>query len=185
MTVSITWSISAGGSSATDFDSGTSSNGSTTTPVQIFVRHDGVNPITNAGFYFTQKSGVYSGDSSSPEDITELLTWGDSITTDDFGGIQLNMDATGGFTGGTNWGMSETQKTSTDNLKVTVRTDTGDKPSTAILLSKNMSASMVTDGTIPAGVNDASFKIRLKVPTSTDTLGVRQFDQVLRFDFTS
>jgi hypothetical protein len=44
---------------------------------------------------------------------------------------------------------------------------------------------MSVDGTIPNGVNNATFQMRIKVPTDEDTAGIRQFDQVMKYTFTS
>jgi hypothetical protein len=181
--VSVTWSITSGGVSATSFDEGSAANGSTTDATTIYIRHDGVNPITNCRLYIVPKL-TYTGDFTSADDFSELLEAGDGSTANTFGGIQLNFDATGSFSGGSTWDMSHTQKTSSDALKYTVRTGVGDSPANGILLPSEMSASMTTDGEIPAGVN-AAFQIRLKVPTAEDTLGTRQFDMILKFTATT
>lgn len=185
MTVTITWSTTQNGSAQTSLDEGSLSAGSNTTAQTVFLRHNAVNPITSCGFFFTQKSGVYSGSVAAPDDFTELISWGDDSTVNGFGGIQVNMDAINSFTGGATWGMSSSQKTSVDNLKFTARTGVADKSINAVTLSKNMSSGMSVDGTIPAGVTDVRFQIRVKVPVSEGTLGTRQFDQVLKFSFTS
>lgn len=185
MAVSITWSTTAGGTGITSVSHGTSVNGGNTTAQQLYLRHDGLNPITACAFYFAQKSGSYTGSATAADDFTELLAWGDEVAVDDFGGIQVNMDAEGSFSGGATWGMSESQKTSVDGYKFTARTGTADSNSNAVVLSEKMSASMSTNGVIPAGVQDATFQIRVLVPTAEDTAGTRQFDQVLKFTYTS
>lgn len=185
MAVSITWSNTAGGGGITGVSHGSSSNGSNTTAQQVFIRHDGSNPITGCAFYFAQKSGSYSGNDTAAGDFAELLAWGDGATANAFGGVQINMNAEGSFDGGSTWGMSESQKTSVDGYKFTLRTGTADNTSNAVTLSEKMSASMSTNGTIPNGVTDASFQIRIKIPTDEDTAGTRQFDQVLKYTYTS
>lgn len=185
MAVSITWSATAGGTGITSVSHGTSVNGANTTAQQLFLRHDGLNPITACAFYFSQKSGSYTGSATAPGDFAELLAWADASAADDFGGIQINMDAEGGFSGGATWGMSQSQKTSVDGFKFTARTGTADSNANAVVLSEKMSASMVSNGVIPAGVQDATFQVRVKVPTAEDTAGTRQFDQVLKFTYTS
>jgi hypothetical protein len=81
--------------------------------------------------------------------------------------------------------MSESQKTSSDGYKFTMRTGVGDASGNAVTLSEKMSASMSVDGTIPNAVTSATFQIRIKIPTDEDTAGVRQFDQVLKYTYTS
>lgn len=185
MPVSITWSASAGGAAVSSVSHGSAANGSNTSAQQIYVRHDGDNPITGCAFYFAQKGGVYSGSEDAATDFAELLAWGDGGTSNAFGGVQINMDAVNGFSGGATWGMSEAQKTSADGFKFTLRTGVGDSSVNAFTLVQEMSASMVMDGEIPNDVNDACFQIRLKVPTDEDTPGVRQFDQALKYTYTS
>ena len=100
MTVAITWSTTDSGSAISDpLDHGSDAAGATLVEQEIFLRHDGINPITDAGFYVAEKSGVYSGAASAALDLAELLAWGFGITVTAFGGILLNMDATGGYTG--------------------------------------------------------------------------------------
>jgi hypothetical protein len=185
MPVSITWSTSDNGSAISSVNHGNTANGSNTTAQQIFIRHDGGNPITGCAFYFGQKGGTYSGDFDAATDFAEIKGWGDGGTANAFGGVQINMDAEGSFSGGATWDMSESQKTSSDGYKFTMRTGTGDGSSNAVTLSEKMSSSMSVDGTIPNGVTSASFQIRIKVPTDEDTAGVRQFDQVLKYTYTS
>lgn len=185
MAVSITWSSTAGGTAITNVNHGNASNGANTTAQQVFIRHDGANPITGCAFYFAAKAGTYSGSFNAATDFAEMKAWGDGATANAFGGVQINMDAEGGFSGGATWGMSESQKTSSDGLKFTLRTGVADATGTAITLSEKMSASMSVDGTIPNGVNNATFQMRVKVPTDEDTAGIRQFDQVMKYTFTS
>ena len=185
MAVSITWSLTDNGTAETLIDHGSASNGSNTTERQIYLRHNGVNPITDCGFYFTTKSGAYTGGLNAVADFAEMLAWGDAGVADDWGGVQVNMDAEGGFSGGATWGMSESQKTSADGYKFTLRSGTADSSANALTLSEKMSASMTVNGEIPAGVTNTTFQLRIKVPTNEDTAGVRQFDQVLKYTFTS
>jgi hypothetical protein len=183
--VSITWSASAGGATITSVNHGSAANGANTSAQQIYLRHDGDNAITGCGFYFVQKAGAYTGDFNAPTDLAEITAWGDEDSSSGFGGIQINMNAEGTFDGGATWDMDESTKTSPDGLKFTMRTGTGNSAANAVTLSETMSASMSENGTIPSSINDVTFQIRIKVPTDEDTPGVRQFDQVLKFVFTS
>jgi hypothetical protein len=185
MAVLITWSSTAGGGAISNVNHGSISNGTNTTEQQVFVRHDGLNSITAAGFYFAQKSGSYTGTFTAAGDFTEIVGWGDGVAANDFGGIQVNMDSEGTFSGGATWGMSESQKTSVDGLKYTVRTGVANSLGNKVLLSEKMSTSMSVDGILPAAVNNASFQLRIKAPTSETTTGTRQFDQVLSYTYTS
>lgn len=185
MAVSITWSLTNNGTGITLVDHGNAANGQNTTAKQVYIRHDGANEITNCAFYNQQKSGSYTGSANAAADFTELINWGDGNTANSFGGFQVNMDAEGGFSGGPTWGMSETQKTSADGLKFTLRTGVADNPTNAVTLSEKMSTNMTTNGVIPAGVTDVTFQCRIKIPVDEDTAGVRQFDQVLKYTYTS
>lgn len=185
MPVSITWSATNNGTAITSVNHGNAANGTNTTAQQVFIRHDGANPITGCAFYFGQKTGSYTGSFNAAADFAEIKAWGDGGTANAFGGVQVNMDAEGGFSGGATWGMSESQKTSSDGYKFTMRTGVADASGNAVTLSEKMSASMSVDGTIPNGVTSATFQIRIKIPTDEDTAGVRQFDQVLKYTYTS
>lgn len=185
MAVSITWSATAGGTAITNVNHGNAANGAVTSAQQVYIRHDGTNPITGCSFYFGQKTGSYTGSFNAAADFTEIRAWGDGGTANAFGGVQVNMDAEGGFSGGASWDMSESQKTSTDGYKFTMRTGTADVTGNSVDLSEKMSASMSVDGTIPNGITNVTFQIRIKIPTDEDTAGIRQFDQVLKFTYTS
>lgn len=185
MSVSITWSASDNGSSITSNDHGSAANGGNTTATTLYLRHDGVNEITGCGFYLQSLSSGYTGGADAVTDLAEIFAWGDDSTASGFGGFQINMNSEGGFDGGSTWGMSESQKTSSDGYKYTFRTGVGSSIATAITLSEKMSASMSVDGTIPTGVTDVAFQSRLKIPTDEDTAGIRQFQQKLKFTFTS
>lgn len=185
MAVSITWSLTANGSGITLVDHGNAANGQNTTAKQVFLRHDGANEITNCAFYTQQKSGSYTGSANAALDFTELVNWGDGVVSAAWGGFQVNMDAEGGFSGGATWGMSESQKSSADGLKFTMRTGVADSAPNGVTLSEKMSSNMSTNGVIPAGVTNATFQCRVKIPTNEDTAGVRQFDQVMSYTYTS
>ena len=185
MSVSITWSTTDNGVSALSTDHGESSNGGNTSEVTLYLRHDGVNEISNCGFYLQTLSSGYTGAADAATDLTEVIGWGNEDTATGFGGFQINMNSEGGFDDGSTWDMSESQKTSSDGYKYTFRTGVGDSLATAITLSEKMSANMSSDGVIPASTTDVAFQCRLKVPTAEDTAGVRQFQQVLKFTFTS
>ena len=182
MTVLLTWSENSGDIGYSEFDGGASASGSETTSKTVYLRHDSDNTVTSCMLYCVPKTGTYEGDTTSVDDFAELLSWGNSSGASDFGGIQINFDAVGGFSGGTSWGMSESQKTSTDGLKYTIRTGVGDSLANAILLPVEMSSNLITPGEIPTLVEDARMQIRIKVPANEGDTGARQFSIVLSYE---
>ena len=180
MTVAIIWSTTDSGSAISDpLDHGSDAAGATLVEQEIFLRHDGINPITDAGFYVAEKSGVYSGAASAALDLAELLAWGFGITVTAFGGILLNMDATGGYTG--LWSTFSVKSGSTYNV---FRTSVGDSAANKIILSMGMG--LIEDGVVPAGSSpNVRFKMRIQLPTDEGVSGTRQVDQRLRYAYTS
>ncbi len=66
----------------------------------------------------------------------------------------------------------------------TFRTDTGDSIANGITLHANMG--LISTGTIQAGTApNVRFKLRIQLPEDEDTPGTREFDQKLRYTFTS
>lgn len=181
MPVSVTWSLTNGGAAISEpLDHGTGVNGDTLAAQEIHLRHDGVNQITNCGFYLAQKSGAYAGDADAPSDLAELLAWGDDSTENGFGGFQVNMDAVGGFGAGA-WPLYNSKQPTNGSAFFT---GVGDTAANKIQLPTSMN--LGTPGNIPAGATpNVRFQARIQVPTDEDTPGVRQFDQKLRFTFTS
>jgi len=183
MPVSITWSAASLGSAITNIDYGAVSNGAYTSAVTTYLNHDGLNSITQAGFFFQQKVTGYSGSFSGSIDFTEIKGWGDDDTVNGHGGAQVNMDPTNN-TGWnvTTWDLSESTKQT--SVAFTMNAGVADTSPNWILLNSNMAAGMTVDGTIPTGV-EASFLTRFQVPTDEDTVGTRQIDKVLKYTFTS
>lgn len=178
----IIWSTSNEGSAISEpLDHLDAENGQETTEQNLYIRHDATNQLTNCKFWIDEYSGTYSGGASAAADLAELLAWGDG-TGDDFGGFMVNMDASGGF--GT-WPTSGDKNTSTYGV---FRTGVGDSAANGITLSANMSTTMSVDGVIPGdGSHDPNprCQVRIAIPTNEDTAGIRQFDQKLRFTYTS
>lgn len=181
MAVSITWSSTNGGAAVTEpLDHGVDSNGTILGTQELFLRHDGTNQITDCGFFLAEKSGTYGGDQSAALDLAEILGWGDGADADAFGGFQINMDATGGYSG--NWPAFGDKAGSTYNV---FRTGVGDSEANKILLATEMGLSGAA-GTIQAGASpNVRFQCRIAIPEDEDTPGVRQFDQRLRYTYTS
>jgi hypothetical protein len=179
----ITWSSSNGGTAiTTTLDHGSKSNGQTSTVQELFVRHDGVNEITNTGIFIREFSGTYGGAATSSADIAELLEWGDATTDSTFGGVHINLDAINAFPAA-QW---PTRASKSMTYGYAHRTGVGDSEVNKIVLSKNTYSSSGTDGVVPAGSTpNVRFQVRVQVPTDEDTLGARQWDAALAYSFTS
>lgn len=183
MTVNITWSLTNGGTALSDdVDHGNGSNGQTLSAQEIFIRHDGANPITGAGLYIRQYSGTYAGGASAALDLAEMLAWGDASTATTFGGFQVNMNALGSYPT-VDW-PTLTVKTAASGKGYVCRTGVGDSEGNAVQLTTSTGASPA--GQVAAGSSpNVRFKCRIVMPSAEDTTGVRQFDQVLVYTFTS
>jgi hypothetical protein len=181
MTVSIIWSLTQGGSSLADttVSLGNVSNGQATTDEEIFVRHDGNNSITDVKMYIRAFSGTYSGAASAALDLAEILGWGDQTSADDFGGFMIHMNATGSYPSG-EWPDVSTKTTAEG---YTCRTGVADSVGNAVTLSAATGAASA--GTIASGATNQRFKVRWQVPTNEDTLGIRQWEQILVYNYTS
>lgn len=184
MTIAITWSATNGGAAISEpLDHGQGGNGDTLTAQDVYISHNAVNPITLCKFYIGAYSGTYSGNFAAATDLAELLSWGDGGSTDNFGGFQINMDATGSFA--TSWPVYGTKGAVTD-LAVACRTGVGDSAANGIQLNTAMSAEMSVAGTIPNGMtNWPHFKSRIHIPQAEGVVGTRQFDQVMRYTYTT
>lgn len=182
MSVSIIWSLTNGGDPLTSIvDHGNSSNGQVTTAKTIYIRHDGSNDITDAGLYIRQFSGTYQGAATAAADIAEILSWGDQIIESDFGGFQINFDAVGGFPSAS-WPTYSTKSPTNGNVH---RNGVGDSESNAIEIPGTVTGA-TADGTIQAGTApNVRFQVRVAVPASENVIGIRQWDQVLKYTFTS
>lgn len=174
MAVGLIWSFTNGGDAIVDIvDHGNASNGANTASQVIYIRHDGVNPITNTGLYIRQYSGSYTGAATAVDDYQELLSWGDATVAADFGGFEVSFN-------GSTWPSVSSKSPS--NAFV-ARTGTGDNETNAVTLPTATGADVA--GEIQASETDVNFTCRIVVPTNEDTVGLRQFDQVLRYTFTS
>lgn len=179
MAVNISWkdSAAAGASDLSDpLDHGSKNNGQTTDVETLYVRHDGDNEITDCKFYLTAFTGTYDGASSASADFSEILGWGDGTTAASFGGVLLSMDSSTFPTG-------PADKSGTDYE--TFRTGVGDSAANGISLTTSMGAAITSLGVMAASDNNASFQLKIQIPTDEDTAGKRQFDLKLRYTFTS
>lgn len=176
MVVSITWSSTEGGTAIPEpLDHGNIANGTQGTTKDLYVRHNGTNPITSVGYYMQAFSGDYAGNggnASAAADFTELIGWGDNSVSTDLGGFFINQNRVGSYP-------------ATD-FQVH-KTGTGNSASNAFTLASTSftpSSTGTTNGQLDAG-DDSHVQVYIAVPSTENTAGVRLFDQVLKFTFTS
>lgn len=167
MSVNIIWSLTEGGDPiSSTIDHGDYANGEETDSTKLWIRHDGGAAITNVGVYIRTYTGTYAGSFTPAGDITEILSWG-SGEDDYFGGFQYSWD-------NSDW--------PTDSLGNVCQVGKGDSETNAITLPAEVTGA--AEGTIDPSTS-ASFYVRVAVPTTVDTIGARQWDQVLRYSYTS
>ena len=146
----------------------------------IYLSHDGTTEIQDCALYLAPKSGAYTGDASALEDFEELLSWGDETLEDDFGGVMVNMNATGSWSDG--WAAWNAKD---PTYGFVCRTSVADTESNAQTLLEQTGAD--SDGVLQeggVGIN-VRFQVRVRIPTNETNLGKRQFDLVLSYTETS
>ena len=181
MSVSIIWSSTVGGEAITSIiDHGNAANGAATTPEEIFIRHDGGSNITNVALYIREYSGSYSGSATAAADIAEIINWGDQTAEDDFGGFFINFNAATSYA--TGW-PTYSDKSPTGGF--VHRTGYGDSESNAIDLPTSTGATATGEIQTGSAAPGVRFQAKIAVPTNEDTAGVRQWETVLRYTYTS
>ncbi len=189
MPVSITFSTTENGSQVaeslggggTGVDHGTDTNGTILAQRELWIRHDGTNPITNVGFYIAEYSGAYGGGASAALDIAEILAYGDGATANAFGGFEINMN--GGDSNPGDWPTFSAKQPTNGSAFFS---GVGDTAINKIALVTTMGAAVTGIGVLAgASATDAQFFSRIGIPTDEDTVGIRQLDQRLRYTFTS
>jgi len=178
MAVDIIWSLTQGGDAVSLVDHGNSSNGSNTTEKEIYLRHNGSNPITNAVLYLQSYTGTYNGEATPTSDINEVLGWGNTITANGFGGMLIHQGASDSYAEA--W---PTYLSRTGTAVNTFYPGNGDSAANGFPILTSTGASV--EGQIENGTPNVRFKLRVQVPVDESVLGIRQVDQVLQFDFTS
>ena len=167
--VTVTFSRTSGGLEIADTLKGQDSginhgdvvNGRETYPEDIYIRHDGLNEITDCKFYFGQFTGTYEGGQTALLDFDELKTWG-------------NADASKGFLIDVNH----------DNIyEYNLRAGQMDSEANAIALNDSGAGGTNPDDIGVGG--EAHIKLKLAVPSSEDTPGIRQIDFFMGFSYTS
>jgi len=178
--VDITWSLTNGGAALSTLSHGNVSNGQDTTAQEVFLRHNGSNSITSCGLYVREYSGTYTGGASASADLAEILGWGDQSTLAGFGGFHLNLNAVGGYPS-SDW---PTYSSKSPTNGEAVRTGVGDSVGNAITITTATGAT--ADGTIQAGASpNVRLQMRVRIPADEDTTGVRMWDTVLTYNYTS
>ena len=184
MSVNVIYSLTNGGDSiSSNVDYGNAQNGDTTDAQEIFIRHDGDNEITGAALYIRDYSATYTGDATASADLSEILGWGDASTNAGFGGFQINFDADGSYPTDS-WPTYSSKGPSNGFVH---RTGIGDSELNTVTIPTAAGiSSPYSAGEIPAGSSpNIRFKTRIQVPTNETVTGIRQFDQVITFSFTS
>jgi len=165
------------------YDHGDAAAGAATSTTTVYIYHDGSGNLNSCKLYLSPRSGLYSGGASALEDFQELLDWGDGLTAVAFGGVLVNMNASGAWASG--WAAWNAK---TPTYGFVCRAGVADNEANAETLLSQTGAT--SDGILQAnppngyGI-DVSFQVKVEVPTSELTVGDRQFDIVLSYSVTS
>lgn len=179
MPVSITWSSTNGGMSLSSIDHGSGANNNILSDQIVYIRHDGINDITNCKLFIGSKD-PYTGNFSAAEDLNTLLAWGDGPTSNNFGGLQINQDAINSWA--EPW-PTYLSKGTVSSLSTSFRTNIGELDS-GINLHVNTGAS--STGVIPASSTpNVRFKLRMAIPNNVSKIGTKEFAVKIRYTYTS
>lgn len=167
-----------GGASGVDI--GTVANDAVSNTVNLYVRHNGANKITGASFFVQAYTGTYGGNYTPTADYAKLQGLGDTNN-----GLQFDED----------W-----DRTVPFNVLYQVKTGDGDSFATRRAIA---ATSMVRDnagseadatapvvGEIGPALNatlgdNAHLKYRIKIPASETDGGIRQYDTVIAYNYTT
>ena len=173
MVVSLTWASTSGAVQVADpVDHHTIAANSAGVVSNLYVRHDGVNKITNCSWLIQPYTGSgYAGLNGQIADYNEIVGWGDvyyagGAWTGTKGGFIINQDAAGSFPVGS------------DDYIYTDHGTTGH----GIQLSA-LSTSTSAAGEINAG-DESHIQVNIFVPSGASS-GLRFIDQRLTYDYTS
>jgi len=169
MVVSVTFSRVSSGLEINDvlkgndagINHGAVANGAETYPEDIYIRHDGLNEITDCKFYLGIFTGDYKGAKTAALDFDGIKAWGDAGASDGFL-IDVNHD---------------------DIYEYNVRTGQMDSIANAVSLDDSSAGGINPDGIGVSG--EAHIKLKIIVPASETVAGVRQLDFLMKFSFTS
>lgn len=185
MSITITWSQTSGGDPITDpLNHGDVQADDEGVAQTVYIKHDGDNPLTDVGLYIRQCTAMYTGSFSPLSDFKEILSWGDETEEDDFGGFLINFLAKESFPS-RGWATYSNKDVKVGSVwEGTVhRTGVGDTIDNAILLPTSTHAS--AEGELQNGATTVHFQVKVKVPKNETEIGYRQWDQILRFNYTS
>lgn len=183
MTVSLSFSTDSTGVPviALPQDASTITPGSNSSEIDVYIRHDGTNEITDLKLYLLPYSaGVYAGTNTAQDDYDKLISWADaSYSTDPTlgGGVYINMDRDGSFP------ASGYQS---------FRTGVGDTLANAVTLDSKAVSVAAGNGEIPPG-QYAQVRFRIDVPSSgqfglpasATSVGTVYFDLLATYTSTS
>ena len=169
MSVPITFSASQDGVPISSVNHENIDNGDQGATQNIFINHTGDNEITSCTFYIQAYTGSYVGGASAADDYNELIAWGDAWAAAGDGGFEINQDLAGGFLDPT-WTV---HKTGQGTSAVPIPLD-GD----CIVGGPG------TNGEIGSG-EDAHVQLRVNIPAGEDIAGIRQFETVFSYTYTS
>jgi hypothetical protein len=169
MVVSVTFSRILSGQAIADHLEGSNSginhgnvaNGKETLPEDIYISHDGNNEITDCKFYCEQFSGTYEGGQTAALDFSELKDWGDDDSSEGLL-IDVNHD---------------------DTFEYNLKTGQMDEEANAVALDDTSAGGTNPDDIGVSG--EAHIKLKIAVPSDEDMPGVRQFDFLMKYSYTS
>jgi len=185
MAITVSWSLTNGGTEIDSLDHGSAGNGTSSTVKTIHLRHNGVYSITECGIYIRAIPTGYAGDFTADADIAEILGWGDGADASSFGGMFLNLNATGSFPVAS-WPTLATKSVLSggDTIGVALRTGVGDSPTSAVPVVTEMGCSV--DDEVQAGsAPNVRFQCKFAIPPGESTLGARSIRMSLTYDYTS
>jgi len=167
VSVDVTWSATSSGPAiSAPLNWGSISNGPGSAQTNdLYISHNGSEAITECAFYIQSYSGSYDGDADAATDYAELLTWG----ADDTNGFLINQDLLHSWVAGY---TSHKTGRGTSAVPITLDSDSV------------VGGASLPDGQLDTG-EEAHIKVKISVPTAVTTVGKRQFDQCLRYTYTS
>lgn len=142
-------------------NNGNVANGYETYPEDIYIRHTNTHEITDCKFYLDAYSGEYNGKKTAALDLTELIEWGDSDASKGFL-IDTNHDGT---------------------FDYNLRTGQMDSSVNGVALNDVDAGGSNPDDIGPDG--EGHIKVKIAVPSSVTSSGVRQFDFLMSYSYTS
>ena len=168
MAVNVTFSRISGGDAIADhleggesgINHGNISSGQSSLQKDIYIRHDGINEITDCKFYCSAFSGSYGGGASASEDFSEMALWGDSDASK---GLLIDVDHDGIF-------------------EYNLKTGQMDSALNAVSLDDTGAGGTNSDDIGSGG--EGNIKLKLAIPSNEDVPGVRQFDFIMMYSYT-